>query len=73
LTKPYQWLAWVGTAALLISATLASFNLYPYYSWGFIVANSIWMIVGMLWKERSVIISNAGLNTVYIIGLFFAQ
>ena len=30
--KPYQWLAWTGTTVLLIAATMAAFNMYPWYS-----------------------------------------
>ena len=67
--KPYQWLAWTATALLLGSACLAAFNFYPYYAYGFIIANTTWMIVGMLWKERALFWSNAGLNAIYIVGL----
>lgn len=69
--KPYQWVAWIGTAVLLISASLAAFNIYPFYIYGFIAANTTWMIVGFLWKEKSLIYSNLGLNFIYFIGLLF--
>lgn len=69
--KPYQWLAWAGTAALLIAASLAAFNLYPFYVYGFIVANTTWMAVGVLWKEKSLLYSNLGLNIIYCVGLYF--
>jgi len=68
-SKPYQSLAWLGTGILLLAATMASFNLYPYYSYAFVIANTIWVAVGVLWKERSLIILNAGLTIIYIIGL----
>lgn len=69
MTKPYQKLAWFATVAILISAAMASINLYPLYSIGFIIANTLWMIIGILWKERSMIVMNLGLNAIYIIGL----
>jgi hypothetical protein len=69
--KPYQWLAWGATWALLASAAMASINLYPYYVYGFLISNSIWIIIGVLWKERSLIVMNAGLTLIYIIGLIF--
>lgn len=69
MRKPYQKLAWFATVAILISAAMASINLYPLYSIGFIIANTLWMIVGILWKERSMIVMNLGLNAIYIIGL----
>jgi hypothetical protein len=67
--KPYQWLAWLATGVLLISATMAAFNLWPFYAYGFIVANTLWMTVGLLWRERSMIWSNLGLNVIYVAGL----
>ena len=67
--KPYQELAWTGTAILLIAATMASFNMYPYYSYAFCLANAIWVVVGVLWKEKSLIVLNAGLTLIYIIGI----
>jgi len=66
--KPNQWLAWVATSMVLVSASLASLNIYPLYSIGFIIANTLWMIVGILWKERSMIVMNLGLNAIYIMG-----
>ena len=71
VVKPYQWLAWLGTTILLLAATLAAFNIYPYYVWAFIIANSIWVLVGILWKEKSLIVLNAGLTVIYIAGLLF--
>ena len=69
--KPYQWLAWIATGVLLISATMAAFNLWPFYAYGFIVANTLWMTVGWLWKEKSMLWSNLGLNLIYVAGLLF--
>lgn len=70
VVKPYQWLAWLATLALLSAASLASFvpGLYLHH-YAFIVANTLWMIVGYLWKEKSLLWSNLGLNAIYFIGL----
>jgi len=67
--KPYQWLAWLATAGLLVAAVLASLNIYPYYIFAFIFSNTLWTIVGILWKENSLIVLNAGLTFIYVIGL----
>mgnify|MGYP000158820704 CR=1 FL=1 len=56
--KPHQWIAWTGTAILLIAATMASFNLYPWYSYAFCLANAIWVLVGILWKDRALMLLN---------------
>ncbi len=70
--KPYQWLAWTGTAVLIVAASLAAFNLYPYYVYLFCVANSLWVITGLLWRENSLVVLNAGLTFIYMAGLIWA-
>jgi len=70
--KPYQWLAWTGTAILIMAATLAAFNQYPYYVYLFCLANSIWVIIGILWRENSLVVLNAGLTLIYLAGLIWA-
>ena len=68
--KPHQFLAWIATAILIIAAVLASFiPALEYHHWAFIIANSLWVIVGYLWKENSLIFLNAGLTIIYILGL----
>lgn len=67
--KPYQPLAWFFTATLIGAATLAAFNMYPWYSYAFTFSNLGWVAIGILWKEKSLIVLNAGLTIIYIIGL----
>jgi len=70
--KPYQWLAWIGTIFVLISAFMASRNFYPWYAYGYIISNCIWIVIGVLWKEKTIITINAGVNIIYIAGLYFS-
>ena len=68
--KPHQFLAWIATVILIIAAVLASFiPALEYHHWAFIIANSLWVIVGYLWKENSLIVLNAGLTIIYVLGL----
>jgi len=69
MQKPYQWLAWFSTAALLSAALLAAFNVYPLYIYAFIVSNSLWTLIGILWKEKSLVVMNTGLTIIYVAGL----
>jgi len=69
--KPYQTLAWMSTAILILAATLAAFNIHPQYVWMFIVANSMWTLTGILWKETSLVVLNAGLTLIYVIGMLW--
>ena len=68
--KPYQSLAWIATALLILAACLASFvPELEYHHCAFISANSLWVVVGILWKEQTVWIMNTGLTMIYILGL----
>tara|TARA_B100000927_G_scaffold43771_1_gene31134 strand:- start:222 stop:449 length:228 start_codon:yes stop_codon:yes gene_type:complete len=68
--KPYQYLAWTATTILILAAILASFvPALEYHHWAFIIANSLWVVVGLLWKEMTLIVLNAGLTIIYILGL----
>ena len=68
--KPYQPLAWIATGMLIIAASLASFvPELEYHHWAFISANTIWIVVGLLWKEQTVVVLNTGLTLIYILGL----
>lgn len=71
VVKPYQWLAWISTACLLVAATMAAFNIYPWYIYAFIASNSLWVLIGILWRENSLIVLNAGLTVIYVAGLLF--
>ena len=66
--KPYQALAWIGTIGLIIGATMTAFNIYPLNIWVMIVANGIWLVAGILWKEPSVWGLNFFMVAVYTVG-----
>ena len=68
--KPFQFLAWMATSILILAAILASFvPALEYHHWAFIIANSLWVLVGLLWKEATLIVLNAGLTIIYVLGL----
>jgi len=68
--KPYQWLAWLATLALVSAASLASFvPEWYWHHWAFILGNLLWVAVGYLWRENSLLWLNIMLTLIYIIGL----
>lgn len=67
--KPYQGLAWWSTGAVLLAAALAAYNVYPLYVFMFTVSSIMWTVVGYLWNEKSIMILNAILTLIYILGL----
>jgi hypothetical protein len=71
MSKPYQPLAWTGTVMVILAALLSAFNVYPLYIYLFCLANAIWVMIGILWKENSLIVLNAVLPIMYIAGMIF--
>ena len=68
--KPHQFLAWLATAILILAAILASFVPEMYlHHWFFIVANTLWILVGYLWRENSVLLMNVLFTLIYFVGL----
>ena len=65
--KPYQTVAWLGTALLVFAAILASYEV-PGFQYAFICANSIWVFVGIKWKETTVWVLNGTLTCIYVVG-----
>lgn len=69
-SKPYQPLAWTGTTILLAAALLIS--IFPneiYGVFGFFFASVVWTVVGVLWKEKSLIVLNGVLALIYTYGV----
>lgn len=64
-----KWLKWIATAALIAGAVLTSFDLRPWNIWAFNVGNVCWIIVGIMWREWSLIVLNVGLTAIYAVGL----
>lgn len=68
--KPYQPLAWTATVLLLMAAGLqAHFTDEMYGVYGFCTASILWTLVGVLWKEKSLIFLNGSLTIIYVYGI----
>lgn len=68
--KPYQPLAWVATVILLIAATmLSALENEVYATYGFGIASLLWTIIGVLWREKTLILLNAVLTAIYLVGI----
>lgn len=63
------WLKWIATVALIIGAILTSMDIRPWNIWAFNIGNISWVIVGILWREASLVVLNLGLTLIYAVGL----
>jgi hypothetical protein len=64
-------LKWFATATLIFGAVLTSLDIRPWNIWAFNTGNIAWIIVGLMWKEWSLVVMNAVLVAIYAYGLWF--
>ena len=59
---------WLATGIFLISVLLTSFNIYPLNVYIALLANILWLWLGFIWKKWSLIIVEAVVVIIYLIG-----
>ena len=63
------YIKWAASAFLIIGMMLASVNLFPYNIMVASVGVFGWLIVGMLWRDRALIVLNAISLAIYLMGV----
>lgn len=70
MNKKLEWfMEWGSTALLLIGVVFTSFNIFPLNLWTCLAANVGWTVMGILWKKWSLLIVQAVVSAIYIVGL----
>ena len=64
---------WVATFVQLVGYGMTGFNLVPYNIFVFIVGIVLWFIVGVLWKDRAIMLVHVGALASLLIGYLGAQ
>lgn len=65
------WLKWLATATLIFGAVLTTMDVRPLNIWMFNAGNLAWLIVGVLWREWSLVVLNTVLIAIYAYGLMY--
>ena len=63
------YIKWAASAFLIVGMILASANLFPYNIMVASVGVLGWLIVGMLWHDRALILLNGALALILTMGL----
>jgi hypothetical protein len=63
------YIKWAASAILIIGMMLASVNLFPYNIMVASVGVFGWLIVGMLWHDRALIVLNSVSLVIYLMGI----
>jgi hypothetical protein len=62
-------LEWLSTALVIIGACLTAFNVYPINIYFQFVGNVGWFVVGYMWNKWSLMVIQAVISVIYIVGL----
>lgn len=64
-------LRWGGTVLYLIGMALTALNIYPLNLIFGAAGGFAWMLVGVFWKDRALVVVEAASATIYASGLLF--
>ena len=63
------YIKWFSSICLIIAIVLTSANIHPWNLYPAIVGMTGWLIVGMLWHDRALIVLNAISVAIYLTGI----
>jgi hypothetical protein len=72
-TNTANILKWLGTLILMVGAGVNSLEIYPLGIIIMVTGGMLWCVVGILWKELSLIITNAVLGLISIVGVCYTM
>lgn len=71
--RDHVWLVkWISSILMIIAMSMTSANVYPYNVFIGLCASIGWTYVGVMWKDRALIMLNAIAVGIYLIGTFNA-
>ena len=67
---PLSWyVKWASSIFLIIGMILTAYNIYPYNLFYHVVGLAGWLLVSIIWNDRSLIMLNAVALVIYAIGI----
>ena len=66
-----QYLKWIATAILIIGTAVNSLGYYPIGPMILAVGGIIWLVVSIMWREPSLIVTNAVMTFTGLVGLCY--
>ncbi len=67
--KSVRGLKWFGSILLLIGLCFTSFNIYPLNLYFMLIGSAVWVSVGYIWKDGSIILLNVVGFIITLVGL----
>ena len=70
ILKPIDWyLKWIATIILIVGTAINSLGFYPLGPIVLAVGGVIWLIVSVMWREPSLIVTNTVMTITGLVGL----
>lgn len=66
-----QYLKWIATVILIIGTAVNSLGYYPAGPLILAVGGAIWLVVSVMWREASLIVTNAVMTVTGLAGLCY--
>ena len=67
--KSVRGLKWFGSILLLIGLCFTSFNIYPLNLYFMLIGSAVWVSVGYIWKDGSIMLLNVVGFIITLVGL----
>ncbi|MFQ1700124.1 DUF6552 family protein [Loktanella agnita] len=58
--QPVDYVKWIATVVQLIGYGLTGMNIVPWNVFAFVVGIILWFAVGLMWKDRAIMIVHLG-------------
>ena len=58
--KPVDIVKWIATAVQLVGYGLTGMNMTPWNVYAFVIGIGLWFAVGVMWKDRAIMIVHVG-------------
>ena len=63
------YIKWTGSVFLIVAMMMTSVNIFPLNLYVALVGMTAWLIVGILWHDRALIVLNAVSVAIYGVGI----
>ena len=63
------YIKWVSSFIILIGMALTSINLTPFNLYFHFIGVSVWLIVGVMWHDRALMVVNSVAAMIFLMGI----
>ena len=60
MKKKVDLVKWIATAVQLVGYGLTGLNIVPWNVYAFIIGIALWFLVGVMWKDRAIMVVHVG-------------